>query len=195
VIDDDVVEGSNLQRQIIHSDARIGAPKVRSAMEAMRALNPWVEIRPYERRLSDEIAEDLFAEFDLVLEGTDNAETRYLVNRACVAQGKPLISGAIVQWEGQVSVFDPAHGAPCYQCVFPEAPAAGLAPSCAEAGVVGPLPGVIGSMMALEAVKLIAGAGHVLRGELLIYDGLYGETRKISVARRADCPVCGAKAG
>ena len=191
VIDDDVVDSSNLQRQVIHSDQKIGMPKVQSAMQAMLALNPFVEVRPYRRRLTEEIAGDLLAGYDVVLDGTDNPETRYLVNRAAVAAGKPLVSGAISQWEGQISVFDPGAGAPCYQCVFPEAPAAGLAPSCAEAGVVGPLPGVIGAMMALETIKLIAGAGHVLRGEMLIYDGLYGETRKISVARRADCPVCG----
>lgn len=196
VIDDDMVDGSNLQRQVIHSDAAIGMPKVQSATARMRELNPFVELRPYERRLSEENAQALFAEYDVILDGSDNSETRYLVNRAAVAAGKPLISGAITQWEGQLSVFDPGAGAPCYQCVFPEAPAEGLAPSCAEAGVVGPLPGVVGAMMALEAVKLIAGAGHVLRGELLIYDGLWGESRKIAVKRRADCPVCGGvKAG
>jgi molybdopterin/thiamine biosynthesis adenylyltransferase len=108
-----------------------------------------------------------------------------------VALGKPLISGALSQWEGQISLFHPAKGGPCYQCIFPEAPAAGLAPSCAEAGVIGPLPGVIGAMMAQEAVKQITGAGQVLRGEMLIYDGLYGETRKIRLSPRADCPVCG----
>ena len=145
-------------------------------------------------RLSDEIAASaLFAEYDVILDGTDNFDTRYLVNQvACVAAGKPLISGAITQWEGQLVGVRPGRAdGPCYQCVFPEAPAAGLAPSCSEAGVVGPLPGVIGTMMALEAVKLITGAGHVLRGEMLIYDGLWGESRKIVVKRRMDCPVCG----
>ncbi|MEZ5716256.1 MAG: molybdopterin-synthase adenylyltransferase MoeB [Paracoccaceae bacterium] len=192
VVDDDAVDGSNLQRQVIHSDAAIGLPKVQSAAERMRGLNPYVEVLPYERRLDEAGAAALFADYDVVIDGTDNFATRYLVNRAAVAAGKPLISGAIAQWEGQVSVFDPASGGPCYQCVFPEAPAEGLAPSCSEAGVVGPLPGVIGAMMALEAVKLIAGAGHVLRGEMLIYDGLWGESRKIAVKRRDDCPVCGA---
>jgi len=192
VVDDDEVDGSNLQRQVIHSDEKIGMPKVHSAAQTMRALNPFVEVRPYARRLGEEDVGPLFADYDVIIDGTDNFATRYLVNRAAVAAGKPLISGAITQWEGQLSVFDPAHDGPCYQCVFPEAPAAGLAPSCSEAGVVGPLPGVIGTMMALEAVKLIAGAGHVLRGEMLIYDGLWGESRKIGVKRRADCPVCGA---
>ncbi|SEM70517.1 Molybdopterin or thiamine biosynthesis adenylyltransferase [Roseovarius tolerans] len=193
VIDDDEVDNSNLQRQVIHRDDDIGLPKVQSAMAAMQAQNPNVVVRPYRRRLSPEIAGDLFADYDLILDGTDNFETRYLANAAAVAQGKPLISGALSQWEGQLSVFDPAHGAPCYQCIFPEAPAPGLAPSCAEAGVLGPLPGVVGAMMAAEAVKLITGAGQSLRGEMLIYDALYGESRKIAVGRRADCPICGDK--
>jgi molybdopterin/thiamine biosynthesis adenylyltransferase len=191
VIDDDVVENANLQRQVIHSDDRIGMPKVFSAQAAMVAQNPYVTVLPYHRRLTEEVAADLFKEFDLILDGTDNFDTRYLANRVAVAEGKPLISGALSQWEGQISVFDPARGAPCYQCIFPEAPAAGLAPSCAEAGVIGPLPGVIGSMMAVEAIKLITGAGQALRGEMLIYDALWGETRKIALKRRSDCPICG----
>jgi molybdopterin/thiamine biosynthesis adenylyltransferase len=150
-----------------------------------------VVVRPFHRRLEAEIASELFAEFDLILDGTDNFDTRYLVNRTAVALGKPLISGALSQWEGQLSVFDPKTDGPCYQCIFPEAPAPGLAPSCSEAGVIGPLPGVVGTMMAVEAVKLITGAGSVLRGEMLIYDGLYGETRKIRLSKRSDCPVCG----
>ena len=193
VVDDDEVDNSNLQRQVIHQDAGIGMPKVHSAAAVMRAQNPFVEVRPYNRRLITGEAETLITDYDLVLDGTDNFDTRYLVNAACVALGKPLISGALTQWEGQVSVFDPAHDAPCYQCIFPEAPAPGLSPSCAEAGVIGPLPGVIGSIMAMEAVKIIAGAGTVLRAEMLIYDGLYGETRKIGLKRRADCPCCGSK--
>lgn len=193
VIDDDLVDRSNLQRQVIHRDEGIGLPKVRSAMEAMRALNPHVEVRPYERRLTEEIAAELIAEYDLVLDGTDNFDTRYLANRTCVALEKPLISGAIAQWEGQVSLFDPARGGPCYQCIFPEAPAPGLAPSCAEAGVVAPLPGVIGSVMALEAIKAITGAGEGLRGQMMIFDGLYGESRKMRLRPRADCPVCGGR--
>ena len=192
VIDDDLVESTNLQRQIAHTDARIGMPKVFSAERAMKEVNPYVEVRPYHRRLSPEIAQDLIGEYDLVLDGTDNFDTRYLVNDACVALGKPLISGALTQWEGQISLFDPAHGAPCYRCIFPEAPAAGLAPSCAEAGVLGPLPGVIGAMMAVEAVKVIVDAGQRLAGRMLIYDALYAETRVITLERRADCATCGA---
>jgi molybdopterin/thiamine biosynthesis adenylyltransferase len=191
IIDDDEVENANLQRQVIHRDADIGIPKVFSAKAAMEAQNPFVTVLPYHRRLTQENAGELFADFDLILDGTDNFKTRYLANRVAVEQGKPLISGALSQWEGQLSVFDPANGAPCYQCIFPEAPAEGLAPSCAEAGVVGPLPGVVGSMMALEAIKVITGAGAPLRGEMLIYDGLYGESRKIGLGRRSDCPICG----
>ena len=141
VIDDDVVEASNLQRQVIHADDRIGMPKVFSAAAAMRALNPFIEVRPYHRRLTEEIAAELVADYDLVLDGTDNFDTRYLVNRACVAAGKPLVAGAITQWEGQLGLYDPAHGAPCYACVFPERPAPGLVPTCAEAGVAAPLAG------------------------------------------------------
>ncbi len=193
VIDDDLVDNSNLQRQVIHRDADIGSPKALSAARAMTAQNPHITIRPYQRRLTADIAADLFAGYDLILDGTDNFDTRYLVNVAACENSKPLISGALSQWEGQLSVFDPAHGAPCYQCIFPQAPAEGLAPSCAEAGVLGPLPGVMGAMMAAEAIKLITGAGKPLRGEMLIYDALYGETRKFSLKPRADCPVCGGK--
>lgn len=191
VIDHDTVEAGNLQRQILHADDRIGMAKVRSAQVAVRALNPHVELRPYERRLDEETARALIADYDLVLDGTDDFDTRQLVNRVCVELGKPLISGAIAQWEGQVSLFAPALGAPCYACVFPVRPAPGLAPSCAEAGVAAPLPGVVGSMMALEAVKHLTGAGSTLAGRLAIYDGLYGETRTVTVRPRLGCPVCG----
>lgn len=191
VIDEDVVDNSNLQRQVIHRDADISTPKVQSAARAMQAQNPFVTVRPYQRRFDEKIAADLLKEYDLLLDGTDNFDTRYLANRAAVAAGIPLVSGALSQWEGQISVFDPASGAPCYQCIFPEAPAPGLAPSCAEAGVIGPLPGVIGAMMAVEAIKVITRAGAPLRGDMLIYDALYGETRRMKLKRRPDCPVCG----
>ncbi len=191
VIDDDVVENSNLQRQVIHTDARIGMPKAFSAEIAIKAQNPFVEVKPYNRRLTSDIARDLFAEYDLILDGTDNFETRHLVNATCVALGLPLISAAITQWEGQISLYHPAGGAPCYACVFPEIPAGDLAPSCAEAGVVGALPGVVGAMMAGEAIKWITGAGAPLAGRLVLYDALYGENREIKVTRRADCAACG----
>lgn len=191
VVDDDEVSNSNLQRQIIHTDQSIGSPKVQSAQRSMKALNPYLTVVAHQERLGAARAADLFADYDLVLDGTDNFDTRYLVNQACVATGKPLISAAITQWEGQIGLFDPARGGPCYACVFPERPADGLAPACAEAGVIAPLPGVMGAMMALEAVKYLTGAGSVLRGALLLYDGLWAETRKIHVDRRADCPICG----
>ncbi|PHQ79449.1 MAG: molybdopterin biosynthesis protein, partial [Thalassobium sp.] len=191
VIDDDTVDNSNLQRQVIHRDADIGTAKVRSAAAAMQAQNPNVAVKTYQRRLDDDIAAALIAEYDLVLDGTDNFATRYLVNATCVQAGVPLVAAALTQWEGQISVYDPAKGAPCYRCIFPQAPDPALAPSCAEAGVIGPLPGVLGAMMALEAVKVITGAGETLRGRMMIYDALYGETRTIAMTPRADCPVCG----
>jgi len=190
-VDDDVVDGSNLQRQIIHADARIGMPKVFSAEIALRALNPFIELRPYKRRLDEAAARALFSDYDLILDGTDNFDTRYMVNRVAVATGKPLISAAITQWEGQVSLFHPAAGAPCYECVFPVRPAPGMVPTCAEAGVAAPLPGVIGAIMAMEAVKHVTGAGETLSGRLMIHDALFAETRVIGVKRRGDCPVCG----
>ncbi|WP_421701389.1 HesA/MoeB/ThiF family protein [Aliiroseovarius sp.] len=194
VVDDDEVDNSNLQRQVIHRDQDIGTPKVFSAERAMKAQNPAIAVRPYNRRLDEESAETIIAEYDLVLEGTDNFATRYLVNRVAAKLGKPVIGAALSQWEGQISTFDPARGAPCYQCVFPEAPAPGLAPSCSEAGVVGPLPGVMGSMMAVEVVKELSQAGEGLRGRMLIYDAMYGEVRVIKTKKREGCPVCGGAA-
>lgn len=192
VIDNDVVDTSNLQRQIIHTDQRIDMPKVQSATLAVQALNPFITVRPYNRRLTEDMAGALIADYDLVLDGSDNFDTRYLVNRVCVDLGKPLISGAITQWEGQLSLFDPARETPCYACIFPTRPAPGLVPTCAEAGVAAPLPGVIGAMMAMEAVKHITGAGQTLAGRLMIHDALFFETRVISIKRRTDCSVCGA---
>lgn len=192
VVDDDRVENSNLQRQIIHTDAGLGEFKAVSAAQAALALNPFIKVHPIVRRLDAENGAALVAGVDLVLDGTDNFDTRYLVNRLCVAAGKPLISAAITQWEGQISLYHPQSGAPCYACVFPVRPAAGLAPACAEAGVIAPLPGVVGSMMALEAVKFLTKAGQGLAGRLMMFDGLWQESRTIKVARRADCAVCGA---
>lgn len=191
IIDDDTVSNSNLQRQVIHRDEDIGRPKVQSAVDAIRAQNPYVDLRPYNRRLSEDISAELVADYDLVLDGSDNFDTRYLVNAACVATKVPLVSAAITQWEGQISLYDPANDLPCYACVFPEAPASDLAPSCAEAGVIGALPGVVGAMMAAEAIKHITGAGQPLAGRLMIYDALYADVRIIKVKRRAGCAVCG----
>ncbi len=194
VIDDDVVENANLQRQIIHQDRAIGTPKVFSAKSAMLKQNPFIHVKVYNRRFAEDIAEILLADFEYILEGSDNFETRYLANKTAHKLGLPLISGALSQWEGQISIFNSTKAGPCYQCVFPEAPAPGLAPSCAEAGVFAPLPGVIGSLMAAETLKMITGAGDVLCHEMLIYDALYGETRKIKLLKRDECPVCGNKA-
>lgn len=188
--DDDRVSLSNLQRQVIFRVSDDGRPKAQAARDAMLALNPHVEVTALTRRITADDA-GLIAAHDLVIDGTDTFAARQAVNAACVAAGVPLIAGAIAQWEGQVTVWDPARSAPCMACIFPRAPAAGLAPACAEAGVVGPLPGVIGSLMALEAIKLLTGAGEVLRGRMLILDGLYGENRVMKIARRGDCPACG----
>ena len=190
IIDDDDVSLSNLQRQVLHTDARINMPKVFSAEIGLKAINPHLNIRPYNQRLGGQAA-TLFADYDLIVDGSDNFETRYLVNKACVDLGLPLISAAISQWEGQISLFHPAAGTPCYACIFPKAPADGLAPSCAEAGVMGALPGVMGAMMAGEAIKFITGAGETLKGQMIIYDALYGESRKMALKRDENCAVCG----
>ncbi|WEF25396.1 HesA/MoeB/ThiF family protein [Paracoccus sp. S3-43] len=190
VADDDTVGLSNLQRQVIFRSDQLGQGKAQAATAAMRALNPHVQATPLPRRITAEDA-DLVAGHDLVLDGTDSFAARDAINRACVAARVPLIAGAIAQWEGQVTMYDPARGGPCLACLFPTAPAPGLAPPCAEAGVIGPLPGVVGSLMAMEAIKHLTGAGQGLRGRMLIFDGLYGESRMIGTARRADCPVCG----
>lgn len=195
VADDDTVSLSNLQRQVIFRADQQGRPKALAAAEAMAALNPQIAVSPLARRIT-QADTDLIAGHDLVLDGTDGFAARQAINRACVAAGVPLIAGAIAQWEGQVTLYDPARGGPCLACLFPSAPAPGLAPPCAEAGVIGPLPGVVGSLMALEAIKHLAGVsepgtGQGLRGRMLIFDGLFGESRMIGTARRGDCPVCG----
>ncbi|SDL21526.1 HesA/MoeB/ThiF family protein [Paracoccus chinensis] len=195
VADDDTVGLSNLQRQVIFSTADIGRPKVEAAAQVLNRLNPHVGVTALVRRIGAGDAE-LVADHDLVIDGTDSFASRQAVNAACVAAGVPLLAGSIAQWEGQVALYDPARGAPCLACVFPEPPAPGLALSCAEAGVVGALPGVVGGLMALEAIKELAripesGAGAGLRGRMLILDGLWGDTRSVRIPRRADCPVCG----
>jgi len=194
IIDDDVVDNSNLQRQVIHTDDRIGMPKVFSAQKAIIAQNPMVAVHPYNRRLTAQNAGDLIADYDLVVDGCDDTDTRYLVNRVCATLGKPLISGALSQWEGQVTICDVAAGTPCYACIFPTPAAPGLAPSCAEAGVFAPLPGIVGAIMASETLKRITGAGTGLQGQMLIYDALDAQTRKIKFKPDPACPVCGAGA-
>lgn len=189
IIDDDTVSLSNLQRQVLHATGNVGKLKTDSAIEALARVNPHVSIEPHPVRLTAENAA-LVANYDLVLDGSDSFETRYLVNEACVKARAPLIAAAMSQWEGQISLYDPANGTPCYACVFPKAPAPGLAPSCAEAGIMGALAGVMGAMMAGEAIKHITKAGEGLGGQMLIYDALYGESRKLALKSRPDCTVC-----
>ncbi len=186
LIDDDIVALSNLQRQVLFATADIGRAKVETAAERLTALNPGVRIETFERRLAATDAADLVEGFDIVLDGTDDFATRHAVNAACVANGKPLISGALGRWSGQVGVFT---GRPCYQCLVPEAPPD--AETCARVGVVGALAGVIGSMAALETIKLITRAGEPLEGRLLLYDGLAGQARTVRVAADPACAVCG----
>ena len=188
VVDDDTVQVSNLQRQIIHSGSRLGMAKTASAEEAIAQLNRHVEVVAICGRL-DATSVDMLGECDVVLDGSDNFETRRLVNSHCIRMGIPLVFGAISQWEGQVSVF--GGEGPCLDCVFPEASGSGLQVSCEEGGVLGALPGVVGSIMAVEAIKLITGAGRPLRSRLLIFDALWGESRMIELRRNPNCPVCG----
>ena len=190
IIDHDVVDLSNLQRQILHTNDRIGMPKVESARIAIEALNPDVRVIAHQERLSSENALEIFARYDIIIDGCDNFPTRYLVNDACVMLGKPNVHGSIFQFEGMASVFDPRSG-PCYRCLYPEPPPPGAAPSCAEAGVLGVLPGLVGCVQALEAIKLILGIGRPLSGRMLHFDTLSMEIRVNRLPRDPDCPMCG----
>lgn len=190
VIDFDLVDETNLQRQIIHDTESIGRPKVDSAFARLRGINPHVDVRVYRERLTSENAMRIIADFDLVVDGTDNFATRYLVNDACVLSGKPFIYASVFRFEGQASIFATAEG-PCYRCLFPEPPPPGLVPSCAEGGVLGVLPGLLGVIQATEAVKLILGRGDLLVGRLLIVDSLGMRFREVTVSRDPDCQVCG----
>lgn len=191
LVDADEVDESNLQRQVIHATDRIGMPKVESARVAVEALNPDVTVIPHRTRLTKENALDLLAPYDVVVDGSDNFATRYVINDACVLLGKPNVHGSIFRFEGQATVFAPGRG-PCYRCLFPEPPPPEMAPNCAEAGVLGLLPGVIGLLQATEAVKLVLGAGEPLIGRLLIYDALRTDFRELKIGRDPGCPMCGA---
>ena len=190
IVDFDDVDYSNLQRQIIHGTPDVGRPKLESARSRLNALNPAVHVVTHDMALSSQNALGLFAEYDFVVDGTDNFPTRYLVNDACVISGKPNVYGSIFRFEGQASVFAAKDG-PCYRCMFPEPPPPGLVPSCAEGGVLGILPGVVGTLQATEAVKLILGAGELLVGRFLLFDALKMRFRELKVRKDPECPVCG----
>jgi sulfur-carrier protein adenylyltransferase/sulfurtransferase len=189
IIDNDVVDMSNLQRQILHTNDRVGMPKVESAQKTLNALNPDVKVIPINERLSSENVMRIIKDFDIVINGCDNFPTRYLINDACVMAKKPLVDGSIFQFEGQATVFYPERG-PCYRCLFPEPPPPGAAPSCAEAGVLGVLPGLVGCVQALEAMKLILGAGRPLIGRMMHFDTLSSEVRVLKLRRDPNCLVC-----
>jgi len=190
IIDADVVDDSNLQRQIIHSTERIGEYKAESARATIAALNPDVKVKTYIERLDETNVKQLVAEYDVIIDGTDNFPTRYLLNDAAVMANKPVIHGSVFRFEGQVTVFKPYDG-PCYRCLYPEPPPPSLAPSCAEAGVLGVLPGVIGILQATEAIKLLLDIGDPVVGRLLTYDALAGEFNELRLFRNLQCPACG----
>ncbi len=190
IVDFDVVDFSNLQRQLLHGTPDVGRSKLQSAKDRLKALNPHVEIDTYETSLSSENALELFEPYDVILDGTDNFPTRYLVNDACVLSGKPNAYGSIFRFEGQASVFA-TKGGPCYRCLYPEPPPPGLVPSCAEGGVLGVLPGIIGVIQATETIKLMLGIGEPLIGRFLIYDALKMRFRELKLRRDPQCPVCG----
>src|SRR6202049_4062982 len=187
--DFDVVDATNLHRQVLFSNADIGRPKLRAAAERLRGINPHIRIVPHELRLDSSNAPELFAQYDIVADGTDNFQTRYLVNDACVLTGKPNVYGSIFRFEGQVSIFWGARG-PCYRCLFPEPPPPGLVPSCAEGGVLGVLPGIIGALQANEVIKLIVGVGEPLVGRLVLFDALALRFRELKLRKDPACPIC-----
>ena len=190
IVDFDVVDYSNLQRQVIHGTPDVGRPKLDSARDRLNAINPEVTVETHDVALSSENALELLANYDVIVDGTDNFPTRYLVNDACVILGKPNVYGSIFRFEGQASVFATKDG-PCYRCLYPEPPPPGLVPSCAEGGVLGILPGVVGTIQATEAVKLIIGVGEPLINRFMIYDALRMKFRELKLQKDPDCPVCG----
>ncbi|HWY68430.1 MAG TPA: molybdopterin-synthase adenylyltransferase MoeB [Terriglobales bacterium] len=190
LVDFDIVDFTNLQRQIIHTTADVGRSKLDSATDKIEAMNPFVEVRRFDTRLSSDNAMRIFRDFDIIVDGTDNFPTRYLVNDACVLSGKLNVYGSIFRFEGQASVFGAKDG-PCYRCLYPEPPPPGLVPSCAEGGVLGILPGLVGLIQATETIKLILGAGDPLIGRLLLVDALGMKFRELKLRKNPDCPVCG----
>jgi adenylyltransferase/sulfurtransferase len=190
LVDFDVVDASNLQRQIIHNLDQLDVPKVESARQAIAKLNPDVKVIGHKVQLTSQNALDILRDYDLVINGSDNFPTRYLVNDACVLLGKPLIDASIFRFDGQVTVYDTANGGPCYRCLYPEPPPPGEVPSCAEGGVLGVLPGIVGSLQAVEAIKLILGLGTSLNGRALQYDALESEFHEFRVRKNPHCPVC-----
>jgi sulfur-carrier protein adenylyltransferase/sulfurtransferase len=190
IVDFDVVDESNLQRQVIHGQSDIGRPKAESARDSIREINPYVNVIVHKERLDSDNAMQIFADYDLIVDGTDNFATRYLVNDACVLLGKPYVWGSIYRFDGQASVFWAEYG-PCYRCLYPEPPPPGMVPSCAEGGVLGVLCASIGSIQVNEAIKLIAGIGEPLAGRLMIYDALEMTYRSVKVRKDPECPVCG----
>jgi sulfur-carrier protein adenylyltransferase/sulfurtransferase len=190
LVDFDVVDSSNLQRQVTFTTADVGKPKSEAAKARLSALNPAIEIVSYETRLTSDNALELFRDYDIIVDGTDNFPTRFLVNDACVLLGKPNVYGSIFRFEGQATVFG-YPGGPCYRCLYPEPPPPGLVPSCAEGGVLGVLPGIVGSIQAMETIKLILGTGEPLVGRLLLFDALAMRFRELKLKRNPDCPLCG----
>ncbi|EMA69107.1 UBA/THIF-type NAD/FAD binding protein [Halorubrum aidingense JCM 13560] len=191
IADDDEVELSNLQRQVIHGNDDVGRKKVDSAAEFVAQLNPDVDVRKHELRVTPENIEDLIEGYDFVVDGTDNFATRYLVNDACTLAGIPFSHGSIFKFEGQVTTFAGGDDSPCYRCLFPEAPPAGMVPNCSTAGVLGVLPGTVGCLQATETVKHLIGEGETLDGSMLFFDALEMEFDKVEIPKRDDCPVCG----
>ena len=190
LVDHDVVEHSNLQRQIIHATSDVGRPKLDAAKDRLAGLNPKIQIDTHATRLTSQNALELFRDYDIIVDGTDNFPTRYLVNDACVLLGKPNVYGSIFRFEGQATVFN-YPGGPCYRCLYPEPPPPGLVPSCAEGGVLGVLPGIVGSIQAMETIKLILGTGEPLVGRLLLFDALAMNFRELRLRKNPACPVCG----
>jgi sulfur-carrier protein adenylyltransferase/sulfurtransferase len=190
LVDFDVVDSSNLQRQVTFTTADVGKPKSQAAKARLSALNPAIEIVSYETRLTSDNAFELFRDYDIIVDGTDNFPTRFLVNDACVLLGKPNVYGSIFRFEGQATVFG-YPGGPCYRCLYPEPPPPGLVPSCAEGGVLGVLPGIVGSIQAMETIKLILGTGEPLVGRLLLFDALAMRFRELKLKKNPDCPLCG----